>query len=73
MMTRSMLQIMLEFAAVIQFPEADVVQGKAGPGLIDTQSAALNGPPLRVQVIDMLPRDRRLVALGSVKGRAAAL
>jgi hypothetical protein len=32
MITRSMLQIMLEFASVIQVPEADLVQGKAGPG-----------------------------------------
>ena len=57
MMTRSMLQIMLEFAAVIQVPDADVVQGKAGPGLVDTQSAALSGPPLRVQVTDTQPQD----------------
>ena len=57
MMTRSMLQIMLEFAAVIQVPEADVAQGKAGPGLVDTQSSALNDPPLRVQVTDAPPRD----------------
>ena len=41
MMTRSMLQIMLEFAAIVQVPELDVVQGKAGPGLVDTQAAAL--------------------------------
>ena len=39
MMTRSMLQIMLEFAAVVQVPESDVVQGKATPGLVDTQTA----------------------------------
>ena len=32
MMTRSMLQIILEFAAVVQAPESDVVQGKATPG-----------------------------------------
>src|SRR5215471_18006863 len=53
MMTRSMLQIMLEFAAVVQVPESDVVQGKATPGLVDTEGAeTLNGPPLRVQVTD---------------------
>jgi len=40
MMTRSMLQIMLEFAATVQVPESDVVQGKATPGLIDTPGAA---------------------------------
>ena len=33
MMTRSMLQIMLEFAAVIQVPASDVEQGKATAGL----------------------------------------
>ena len=29
MMTRSKLQIMLEFAAVVQVPESDVAHGKA--------------------------------------------
>jgi hypothetical protein len=62
MLTRSMLQIMLEFAAVIKVPEADVLQGKAGPGLVDTQSAALNGPPLRVQVTDTPPSDAYVAA-----------
>ena len=58
MMTRSMLQIMLEFAAIVQVPESDVVQGKAAPGLVDTQAAvALNGPPLRVLVTDTPPQD----------------
>ena len=63
MMTRSMLQIMLEFAAVVQVPEADVAQGKAGPGLVDTQGAgALNGPPLRVLVTDTPPQDPYVAA-----------
>jgi len=58
MMTRSMLQIMLEFAAVVQVPEADVVEGKATPGVVDTPGAgALSGPPLRVLVTDAPPRD----------------
>jgi hypothetical protein len=35
MMTRSMLQIMLEFAAVVEVPDADVAQGKATPGLVN--------------------------------------
>src|SRR6476620_11618216 len=53
MMTRSMLQIMLEFAAIVRVPESDVVQGKATPGLVDAQAAgALSGPPLRVLVTD---------------------
>jgi hypothetical protein len=58
MMTRSMLQIMLEFAAIVRVPESDVVQGKAAPGLVDTQAAgALNGPPLQVLVTDSPPQD----------------
>jgi hypothetical protein len=58
MMTRSMLQIMLEFAAIVQVPESDVVQGKAAPGLVDAQAVgALSGPPLRVLVTDTPPQD----------------
>ena len=58
MMTRSMLQIMQEFAAIVQVPNSDVVQGKATPGLVDTPGAgALNGPPLRVLVTDAPPKD----------------
>ena len=58
MMTRSMLQIMLEFVAVVQVPEADVVDGKATPGLVDTPgTGALNGLPLRVLVTEAPPRD----------------
>ena len=58
MMTRSMLQIMLEFAAIVRVPESDVVQGRATPGLVDAQAAgALSGPPLRVLVTDSPPQD----------------
>jgi predicted small lipoprotein YifL len=58
MMTRSMLQIMLEFAAIVQVPEADVDQGKAVPGLVDTQvQEAPSGPPMRVLVTDTPPKD----------------
>jgi hypothetical protein len=58
MMTRSMLQIMLEFAATVQVPESDVVQGKATPGLVDTEeTAAPKGPPLRVLVTDTAPEN----------------
>jgi hypothetical protein len=58
MMTRSMLQIMLEFSAIVRVPESDVVQGKATPGLVDAQAAgALSGPPLRVLVTDAPPQD----------------
>jgi hypothetical protein len=63
MMTRSMLQIMLEFAAVVQVPEADVVHGKATPGLVETLApVALNGPPLRVLVTDTPPQDAYVAA-----------
>ena len=63
MMTRSMLQIMLEFAAVVQVPDADVAQGKVTPGQVDTQSAAgLNGPPLRLLVADTTPPNAYIVA-----------
>ena len=58
MMTRSMLQIMLEFAAVVQVPKVDVDQGKATPGLVDTQvQEAPSGPPMRVLVTDTPPKD----------------
>jgi hypothetical protein len=57
MMTRSMLQIMLELAAIVQVPESDVIQGKAAPGLVDTQApGAPSVPPLRVLVADTPPK-----------------
>ena len=57
MMTRSMLQIMLEFAAIVRVPESDVVQGTT-PELVDAQAAgAPSGPPLRVLVTDTPPQD----------------
>jgi len=59
MMTRSMLQIMLEFAATVQVPEADVAQGKTTPGLVEASGAALSGPSLRVLVTDTAPRNCR--------------
>jgi hypothetical protein len=63
MMTRSMLQIMLEFAAVVQVPESDVVEGKATPGVVETpNSLALSGPPFRVLVADAQPRDAFVAA-----------
>ena len=58
MMTRSMLQIMLEFAAIVQVPQSDVDEGKASPGLVDSQvPVALRGPRLQVLVADTLPPD----------------
>jgi hypothetical protein len=53
-----MLQIMLEFAAIVQVPETDVVQGKATPGLVETQvPVQLKGPPLGVLVTETPPQD----------------
>jgi len=61
--TRSMLEIMLEFAAVVKVPESDVAQGKATPGVAAIQgTAALSGPPLRVLVTDKQPQDAFVVA-----------
>ena len=58
MKTRSMLEIMLEFASLVQVPEADVVQGRATPGVAEARgTAALSGPSLRVQVTDAQPPD----------------
>ena len=58
MKTRSMLEIMLEFAATVQVPEADVAEGKAGPGAVSSRPAeALGGPPMRILVGDLAPKD----------------
>jgi len=64
MTTRSMLQIMLEFAATVQVPEADVAQGRATPGLAADTPAAVtqNGPPLRIIVTDAQPQDAYVAA-----------
>ena len=58
MKTRSMLEIMLEFAAAVQVPEKDVAEGKATPGAASTQKQApLGGPPMRVLVGEAAPKD----------------
>jgi hypothetical protein len=58
MITRSMLQIVLEFAAVVQVPKAVVDQGKAAHRLVETQGQeAQTGPPMRVLVTDTPPKD----------------
>jgi hypothetical protein len=63
MKTRSMLEIMLEFAAVVQVPESDIVGGKATPGVVEAQGiAALKGPPLRVLVTDTQPQNAFVAA-----------
>ena len=49
MMTRSMLLIMFEFAAVVQVPESDAAQGMVAPGLVDTQAGQpLSGRTMRI-------------------------
>jgi hypothetical protein len=63
MMTRSMLQIMFEFSALVLVPQGDVAQGKASPGLTDAQSAnPLGGPPLRILVTDSAPESAYVAA-----------
>jgi hypothetical protein len=58
MKTRSMLEIMLEFAATVQVPEADVADGKATPGAVSSRpEEALGGPPMRILVGDVAPKD----------------
>jgi hypothetical protein len=58
MMTRSMLQIVLEFAAIVQVPKADVEEGRAAPGLVETPAqGALNGPAFHVWVTEAPPQD----------------
>jgi hypothetical protein len=56
MKTRSMLEIMLEYAAAVQVPETDVAEGKAAPGTVAGQ-APWSGPPMQVLVSDARPKD----------------
>jgi hypothetical protein len=56
--TRSMLEIMLEMAANVEVPQADVSQGKASPGRTDAQAGEpAQGPKLRVLNGDAQPKD----------------
>jgi hypothetical protein len=58
MTTRSMLEIMLEFAAAVQVPDSDISGGKAAPGAVSSQAqASWGGPPMRVLVSDTAPKD----------------
>jgi hypothetical protein len=58
MATRSMLQIMVEFAAMIRVPESDVTSKRATPGLTDSAKAAPSGAlPMNILVGDKRPRD----------------
>jgi hypothetical protein len=55
--TRSMLEIMMEFAASVQVPETDVTEGKAAPGAVAARQPAWSGSPMRVLVGDTAPKD----------------
>jgi len=58
LMTRSMLQVMLELAALVQVPEADLTAGRAAPGLVDTQPAgAPTGPVVTILSGTSAPKD----------------
>jgi hypothetical protein len=58
MKTRSMLEIMLEFAATVQVPEADIAEGKAGRGAVSSRAEEpLSGPPMRILAGDAAPQD----------------
>jgi hypothetical protein len=54
MVTRSMLQLMLEIGALAQVPEADVAGGRAAPGAMSTGGQP---PQLNIQSGDARPRD----------------
>jgi hypothetical protein len=63
MKTRSMLEIMLEFAAAVQVPEADLADGKATPGAVSSRpEESLSGPPMRILVGDTAPKDAFVAA-----------
>jgi hypothetical protein len=63
MKTRSMLEIMLEFAAAVQVPESDVAEGKASPGAVSSRpEEPPSGPPMRIRVSDTRPKDAYVAA-----------
>lgn len=63
MKTRSMLEIMLDFSATVQVPEADVADGKAVPGAVSSRpEEPVSGPPMRILVGDAAPKDAFVVA-----------
>lgn len=58
MLTRSMLQIMQEFAAMVQVPETDVAQGRASPGLVHGKVGGPEGRPMiRILAAELPPKD----------------
>jgi hypothetical protein len=58
LMTRSMLQIMLELSTIVQVPESDVAEGRAAPGLVDNRAGgAPSGPTVTILSGPAAPRD----------------
>jgi len=54
MTTRSMLQILQQFAATVRVPESDVAEGRASTGLVEEPRS---GPVMRILVGDAAPKD----------------
>jgi hypothetical protein len=58
MMTRSMLQIMLELGAIVQVPASDVESGRAAPGAVAAESAEPRASALlAIESGDVAPSD----------------
>jgi hypothetical protein len=58
MTTRSMLQIMLELAATVRVPAADVTEGRAAAGLVEGQADdTMAGPALQILSGEAAPGD----------------
>ena len=58
LLTRSMLQVMLELAASVRVPEAEIAAGRAAPGLVSSQPpAAPDGPQVTILSGDSAPKD----------------
>jgi len=58
LMTRSMLQVMLELAATVQVPEAEVAEGRAAAGLVDSQPpGAAERPAVTILSGESAPKD----------------
>jgi len=62
MATRSMLQVLVEFAAMIRVPESDVASHRATPGMTDkTQAPPAGGLRMNVLVGDSRPKHAHVV------------
>jgi hypothetical protein len=68
MLTRSMLQIMLELAAIVHAPASDVAEGRAAPGAVSDQSPEAQRPTALEIVSGEAPPSDAYVAV-PYKGR----